>query len=176
MKKIELEFNTSEYQKELTRLMDLGKRMAVVQEYILEITKEQVSKFDVEAINEWIKQHYNFINVQAVMDLQNQRVKYDFVKAFLLNNEPQLLKQFNMDEKGVFSPSKELLKDVKERFTTYVNEDILDDYKALKQANDMLSKCNQKMLQMMIVKNQHEVFLDFNKFPQLQQYFRSQFR
>jgi hypothetical protein len=168
MKKIQLEFNGNAFQNELNKLIELGQKMANVANYIKEITKNNVSEFDLESINEWIKNHYNFLNVQQVMLMQNQEAKYNFVKQFLLQNDSYLLSRFNLNNKGVYEPNTNVLSDLKDKFTTYVNDEMIDDYKALKEAEKALNKCDKRLLKAMLVTSSEEVFIDFKRFAPLQ--------
>ena len=168
MQKIELEFNSTGYQKELNRLMELGKTMANVANYIKEITKNNVSEFDLESINEWIKNHYNFLNVQQVMLMQNQEAKYNFVKQFLLENDSNLLARFSLNNKGFHEPIKAVLSDLKKKYITYVNDELINDYKALFEAKELLEKCNKRLLKLTVKKTAEGVYIDLSNFSAIQ--------
>jgi hypothetical protein len=172
MHKIELEFNSTNYQKELNRLIKIGKTMSQVQSYILEITKDEVSDFDLEILNEWVKNHYNFINVQQVMVMQNLEAKYNFVKQFLLENDSNLLTRFSLNNKGFYEPNTDALSDLKEKYTTYVNDEMMSEYKALKEVQKALDKCDKSLLKRMLNSSAENVFIDFKRFAPLQNLYK----
>ena len=96
---IKIDFDKSGYQNEINRLYEFGKTLTNVQSIIQELTKNNISDFDLESINQWAKEHYNFINVKAIYQLNNLDVKYNYVKDFLLNNSTEKLKLFNINSK-----------------------------------------------------------------------------
>ena len=168
MEKIELNFDSTLYQKELNQLLELGKKMTIVAKYIQEITKGKILEFDLEALNQWIKIEYNFLNVQQVMSLQNLEVKYNYVKDFLLKYDVKTLNQFKVDSKGSYKPITDVLSDVKKKYITYVSNDFIDDYKALLEAKKLLEKCNQSLLKLTVKKTLESVHIDLSNFGAIQ--------
>ena len=167
MGKIKLSFDSANYQKELSNIIEIGKKATVVQEYILKITNDNVNAFDLEAVNEWIKSHYNFINVEQVMKLQNQDVIYDFVKNFLLTIEPSVLDSLSLQD-GIYKPTKKCLKTLNEKFTSYCEPEFEEIYKDLKQVQDSINKCDRRFLKAMLIQTEQGINLNFNRFESLQ--------
>jgi len=167
MERIKLGFDSANYQKELSQLIEIGKTATVVQGYILQITNDNVTVFDLEAVNEWVKSHYNFINVEQVMQLQNQDVIYKFVKNFLLSTEPSVLDSLSLQD-GIYKPTKKCLKALNEKYTKYCEPEFEDVYKNLKQLQESIEKADRRFVKAMLVQSTDGIHLNFKRFAPLQ--------
>ncbi len=170
---IELDFDKSGYQNEINRLYEFGKTMTNVQSIIQELTKNEVSVFDLESINQWATQHYNFSNVSAIMELNNLDVKYNYVKGFLIKNSLDYLEQFELTPKGLYVPTEAILDATKERYTTYLKPELVGQYRNLKKIENLLSSVDNRLLQRMLVKTSTKVFIDLKRFSAIQNSFNN---
>ena len=173
---IKIDFDKSGYQNEINRLYEFGKTLTNVQSIIQELTKNNISDFDLESINQWAKEHYNFINVKAIYQLNNLDVKYNYVKDFLLNNSTEKIKLFNINSKGIYEPCKELLEDTKLRFTTYVKPELVGQYRNLVKLDNALKSVNKMLLRSLLVDNKTNIFIDLKRFKMIQNSFRNRNR
>ena len=173
---IKIDFDKSGYQNEINRLYEFGKTLTNVQSIIQELTKNNISDFDLESINQWAKEHYNFINVKAIYQLNNLDVKYNYVKDFLLNNSTEKLKLFNINSKGIYEPCKELLEDTELRFTTYVKPELVGQYRNLVKLDSILKSVDKTLLRRLLVNNRTDIFIDLKRFKMIQNSFSNRHR
>lgn len=160
---IELKFNATEYQNEVAELRENKNRLNVALKYVSEITNNEVQLLDMELLNNWATASSGFTNINLAMELNNNLVKYQFIKDVCSKiNQGNYIIQDNE-----FEVKKEVLSNLKELYTVYVSKDAEPYYKALKEATEILNNIPMYVIQNTINIGRDKVFLNLSNINNL---------
>jgi hypothetical protein len=136
--KIEIAFHDAEFKKEVNQLDDKLNQLHAGIELAKIITDGNVTEFDLNQVNEYLKQKIDMPNLEAVADMLNQKQNYIQLKE-LHSKKDALGSEFIIYDNGSYKLTEEALNTLKMKHTTYLNEDKVSAYKKLAKAVEILN-------------------------------------
>lgn len=137
-KKIEVAFHEQEYNKQLTQLDNKLNQLNTGVQLAKTITDNTVKEFDLNQVNEYLKQKIDMPNLEAVADMLNQKNNY-LKLAEIYGKKDELESEYIIFGSGSYNLKEDALQTLKRANTTYLSNDKVATYKTLEKAVNLLN-------------------------------------
>lgn len=162
MNKIVLSVQTADIKRTSIEAEQTVKVLNECAKIIKKMTDDEVTSLELDAVANWLNTKTGFFNPEFSADALGVKEDYMFLKSNLTTKKDS---EFIVKKKGIFTVNEEA---IKERFTSYLADEYINQYNKLKNAVEVLKTIDKALLKT-IAYTQGDIVINNQKFNTIMQ-------